>query len=161
MWFYCILGPIYPNLDNTESPKEQKGDSESEEIEPEASIFFEYVVQSNDTLPGIALKFNMKPAEVMRLNKLWSATAIHSKRILLIPTGNVPDGYEHKTVPLTSEQREMKEKVIRRALVEEFAAKEKTSIEEATYYLAERNWIPAAAKEARDEDVMFEMRVRK
>ncbi|KRX57918.1 LysM and putative peptidoglycan-binding domain-containing protein 2 [Trichinella sp. T9] len=45
----------------------------------------EYKVTPQDTLPGIALKFNSSVAEIKRLNRLWSQESFFLRETLSIP----------------------------------------------------------------------------
>ncbi|XP_043222701.1 lysM and putative peptidoglycan-binding domain-containing protein 1-like isoform X2 [Amphibalanus amphitrite] len=52
----------------------------------------QYDVQENDTLQGIALKFNVTMEQLKRANKLWTNDSLHVRRTLLVPLPLEPSG---------------------------------------------------------------------
>jgi LysM repeat protein len=112
------------------SPKSEENPKEplAEEIVPKS--LYNYIIQKNDTLVGIALKFGIPVGELQRTNRLLNREIFHLKK-LLVPVAE-QNLHLFPNLDLTTNES------AKQVLTHRFIERTHCSIEESTSYL-ERN----------------------
>lgn len=123
-WLLTKLDQVSDSFSNTES-------------DPDV---IEHVVQADDTLQGVSLKYGVSIMEIKRVN-VFSGNSIQYMKTLRIPL--------IKGVLVTSQERNKSEEVI----IRRFCDETKESLAESRIYLEDNNWDLDAAVGAwrRDE----------
>jgi len=125
--------------------KRSKGEnSEFKKEEHEIPPFIEHVVQKNDSLIHLSLKYDVSVSQLRQVNFLLTGDMIHHRKTWLIPTNG------RLITPETPKPPTERELILR------FKSRFGCTFEEANYYLQESNWEFETASKEFEEDKKWE-----
>jgi len=139
---------IYGLSDTTISPPTPKIVQQQQILPP---TYITHIVQNEDTLSGISLKYNVSQEEIKQLNHIIN---IHSTNSLLIPIKQKSSQVPLGTIPQLTPPKISKNFAME--LISNFAKKNKITEEEATYYLEESDFNLTIAQQNLEDDLKFE-----
>ncbi|CAJ0954988.1 unnamed protein product, partial [Mesorhabditis belari] len=61
----------------------------------------EHITQSEDTIPGLALRYNSSITDIKRINKLWSNESLFLKKSIMIPVQPDSPSVKYRLKPYT------------------------------------------------------------
>jgi len=127
--------------------KEKKRSEEERELLEQG--YFKHHVQTTDTLQGISLRYGIPVDDIKRVNKLFNASSLISRRFIYVKTS--------KDVTSLPPPIETSEEQRKRQMVSKFLnIGMDSSKEEARAYLESNNWDLTAALKEYDADRIWE-----
>lgn len=127
--------------------KEKKQSEEERELRDQG--YFKHHVQTTDTLQGISLRYGIPVDDIKKINKLFNASSLISRRFIYVKTS--------KDITSLPPPIETSEEQRKRQMVSKFVSIGKdSSKEEARAYLESNNWDLAAALKEYDGDRNWE-----